>query len=152
MMCDVFPTRWRLLPSGINVLLVSSAQRVERISHKTQDFHFYRFIKRAKAKAKYTVIGILFYTTNDKTSFTNASTLACSTISATNVNNSSAMWRRVIASFSGWSVPRRNTLFMIVGRALSTMLLIAVKFAFVPKIITFELAVLIKLPTAVKLS
>ena len=39
-MCDVSPARWRLLPFGINVLLVSSAQRVGRVSHKTQGFHF----------------------------------------------------------------------------------------------------------------
>ena len=69
MMCDVSPTRLSLLPFGINVLLVSSAQRVgrvskktqgfhfincqvyrvkERVSHKTQGFHFYQFIKQAK--------------------------------------------------------------------------------------------------------
>ena len=47
-MCDVAPTRWRLLPFGINVLLVSSAQRVGRVSHKTQGFPFYQFIKQAK--------------------------------------------------------------------------------------------------------
>ena len=29
-----------MLPFGINVLLVSSAQRVGRVSHKTQSFHF----------------------------------------------------------------------------------------------------------------
>ena len=39
-MCDVSTARWRLLPFGINVLLVSSAQRVGRVSHKTQGFHF----------------------------------------------------------------------------------------------------------------
>ena len=31
-----------MLPSGINVLLVSSAQRVGRVSHKTQGFPFYQ--------------------------------------------------------------------------------------------------------------
>ena len=61
-MCDVSPTRWRLLPFGINVLLVSSAQRVGRVSHKTQGFHFincrvYRVVERVSHKTQ----GFHFY-------------------------------------------------------------------------------------------
>ena len=57
MMCDVFSTRWRLLPFGINVLLVSSAQRVGRVSHKIQGFHFincrvYRVRERVRHKTQ----------------------------------------------------------------------------------------------------
>ena len=57
MMRDVFPTRWRLLPFGSNVMLVSSAQRVGRASQKTQGFHFincrvYRVRERVSHKTQ----------------------------------------------------------------------------------------------------
>ena len=59
------PARWRLLPSGINVLLVSSAQRVGRVSHKTQGFRFincrvYR-VRESGGKSKLQNTGFPFY-------------------------------------------------------------------------------------------
>ena len=60
-MCDVSPTRWRLLPFGINVLLVSSAQRVGRVSHKTQGFHFINCrVYRVKERVSHKTQGFRF--------------------------------------------------------------------------------------------
>ena len=64
-MCDVSPARWRLLPFGINVLLVSSAQLVGRVSHKTQGFHFincrvYR-VRESVGKSKLQNTGFPFF-------------------------------------------------------------------------------------------
>ena len=64
-MCDVSPARWRLLPSGINVLLVSSAQRVGRVIHKTQGFRFincrvYR-VRESGGKSKLQNTGFPFF-------------------------------------------------------------------------------------------
>ena len=120
-MCDVSPARWHLLPSGINVILVSSAQRVGRVSHKTQGFHFincrvyrvrervshktqgfrfincrvYRVVERVSHKTRgFHFINLLsIYTTNSITSFTVAVTLSRSTSNATSASNSSATWR-----------------------------------------------------------
>ena len=64
-MCDVSPARWRLLPFGIDVPLVSSAQRVGRVSHKTQGFHFincrvYR-VRESGGKSKLQNTGFPFF-------------------------------------------------------------------------------------------
>ena len=166
-MCDVSPARWRLLPSGINVILVSSAQRVGRVSHKTQGFHFincrvyrvrervshktqgfrfincrvYRVVERVSHKTRgFHFINLLsFYTTNSITSSTVAVTLSRSTSNATSASNSSATWRCVTPMFSRSSA-RRRTLFTIVARITSTRLLTAVKFACVLKTSYVELA------------
>ena len=67
-MCDVSPARWRLLPSRINVLLVSSAQRVGRVIHKTQGFRFincrvYR-VRESGGKSKLQNTGFPFFFIN----------------------------------------------------------------------------------------
>ena len=62
MMCDVSPTRWRLLPFGINVLLVSSAQPVGRVSHKTQGFHFINCrVYRVRERVSHNTQGFHFF-------------------------------------------------------------------------------------------
>ena len=108
------------------ILLVSSVQRVERVSHKTQSFHLINFIKRTKPN-KDKAVGLSVYWIGRMANIFDQR-IRISISSAINDNSSSATWRRVIASLI-CSRARRNTLFISAGRTLSTRLRMAAPFA-----------------------